>query len=694
MRNKLIQLQGLLAQGLVGRENAIRVALLGLIAGENTLFIGPPGTAKSMIARRVSEAINPEGQHDYFEYLLTKFSTPEELFGPLSLTALKQDQFKRNTTGYLPTVKVAFLDEIFKASSSILNSLLTILNERKFHNGNASEIIPLQSLIAASNELPKGQPELAALYDRFLLRYFIDYLESSQRESLFDLEVLSPLLPENQLSLSDLTLIIRRAKQVTFPAEIQQVIQQIWKEHQEIFKENADEHLSDRRFVKVINLLRFSAATNERQHTDLSDVMLLKDCLWNDDANAGKVGEIVRGVLQRFDRIVTLETTYHEPILITPTVNQTPATNVLKGYRGSGTADDPFLIEGLDQLIGLQHPNIGQKGYYFKQTVEINCSQVTSWPKIIFCGHYNGNGQLIWTTEKYVQLFDKVKNSTFLDLEIKGLIFSELIEDSLVNHLKSDRTITWKAINSSLSMCTSRDYIAYSSDKCKIDYCTTGFTIVKRAAYHTKISNCLVKVEFSGKGINLNMSGIAQELNECEVNKCFIASNINLFSENSRSNSLLGTIGAVVAGPDGLSGLNFSGVSCAAKSRSVIQNCAIGKIGKNAQVYLTGRIVTQKEDDVTLKNNISLDFNKPDNLVNRLGADKEDGLDISPVVFNQYYLEDNLGWDFKSIWQWDDTLGHPVLRSQPIVNFVRISKSRDKASLLYYQLRKNIWLVK
>lgn len=189
IKQKLATLLAQLNEGLVERDEAMKLALLSLLAGENILLVGPPGTAKSLISRQVAKVLKDDDKEgaSHFEYLLTKFSTPEEIFGPLSISKLKEDRFERNTSGYLPSVQVAFLDEIFKASSSILNALLTILNERIYHNGALVQKVPLRSLIAASNELPTGQEELGALYDRFLLRSFVDYVSEDNLHKLFTL---------------------------------------------------------------------------------------------------------------------------------------------------------------------------------------------------------------------------------------------------------------------------------------------------------------------------------------------------------------------------------------------------------------------------------------------------------------------------------------------------------------------------
>jgi len=293
VKKKISKLVEALNHGLVERTTEIKLSLIALLAQENIILIGPPGTAKSEISRRISQVVKDT---DYYEYLLTKFTTPEEIFGPLSIKELKEGVFKRNTKGYLPSSGVVFLDEIFKANSAILNSLLTIINERIFHNGSKKEPVPLLSLISASNELPIGDSELEALYDRFLIRKYVDYVSDDNLDALFNVDNEPFQLDEDlKLSVEEIQVVVRLAREVIIPENLISVIKDIRYKLKEEFKDNLDEKFSDRRLVKIQKLLKVSAYLNDRDKVNFSDILILNHCLWNNPDNR----EVVKNIISK-----------------------------------------------------------------------------------------------------------------------------------------------------------------------------------------------------------------------------------------------------------------------------------------------------------------------------------------------------------------------------------------------------------
>ena len=282
LKKRLAHLINTLQHGFIERDTAVRLALLSLLSGEHLLLVGAPGTAKSQLARRLHLVLKGG---DYFERLLTKFSVPEELFGPLSIKSLEQDRYHRLTKNYLPSAAIAFIDEIFKANSAILNSLLTLLNEREFDNGDQRVKVPLLSVIGASNELPEDE-ELAALYDRFLCRYEVQPVSDEQFLSLLTLperrrpeqdKQLDLNSPESArcLELEELDDIARQAVNMPIPEEVLNLLQSL-----RIFLSSQKISVSDRRWRKVVKLLQVSAFTNGQDSVTVWDCFLLQHCLW------------------------------------------------------------------------------------------------------------------------------------------------------------------------------------------------------------------------------------------------------------------------------------------------------------------------------------------------------------------------------------------------------------------------------
>jgi len=276
IHEKLKKLGAHLEGGLVGRRDHARMLLLAAMAGENAILFGPPGTAKSLLARRLKDCFADDVR--YFECLLTKFSMPEEVFGPVSLKGLEQDIFRRVYDRYMPGAGVAFIDETFKANSAILNSMLTILNEREFDTGNERVKVPLRCVVGASNEMPK-EAELEALYDRFIIRMRVDRLQDEEQLAQFLTASFEYEAPKAELRLTkaDLEEAAKLAKALPIEEPVIQLLVDLreWCHGKGI-------KISDRRLGKIKRMLQVAAATSGRETTSLSDAWVVRHCAWDD----------------------------------------------------------------------------------------------------------------------------------------------------------------------------------------------------------------------------------------------------------------------------------------------------------------------------------------------------------------------------------------------------------------------------
>jgi MoxR-like ATPase len=286
---KLRAIESELGALFVEREEVVRAMLLALLSREHLALIGPPGTAKSMLITELAKRVGDSAGNGLrcFIYLLTKFTTPEELFGPVSISGLKADDYRRVTTGKLADVELAFLDETFKASSAILNYLLRLMNEREFENGRHAAQTPLISLFGASNELPQ-EAELEALFDRFLLRMTVGYVSEGGFNRLQQLLANHQAKQAPQtITQAELAALQQAVERIPIPGAIIDTIAQL---RRDLGAKGI--RVSDRRWGKTHGVLRAHALLEGRSAIEEDDLAILKHVLWSSPDQQAEISRL------------------------------------------------------------------------------------------------------------------------------------------------------------------------------------------------------------------------------------------------------------------------------------------------------------------------------------------------------------------------------------------------------------------
>ncbi|UKK55212.1 AAA family ATPase [Prevotella sp. E2-28] len=299
MKDRILSLLGTINKGIYEKETELSLSLMAALAGESVILLGPPGVAKSMVARRLKLAFKDARS---FEYLMSRFSTPDEIFGPVSIRKLKDaDKYERNTEGYLPTADVVFLDEIWKAGPAIQNTLLTVINEKLFRNGDTEVHLPLKLLLAASNELPTQGEGLEALWDRFIIRIECGNIKDVKSFNAMlldntadgDIEVADGL----QITDEEYCQWNKAIDTVAVSEEVLRIINVIRKSLGSVTIAQTDErhnvYVSDRRWKKIVRLLRTSAFVHDRTEVTADDLLPVYNCLWQEPEECEGIRAIV-----------------------------------------------------------------------------------------------------------------------------------------------------------------------------------------------------------------------------------------------------------------------------------------------------------------------------------------------------------------------------------------------------------------
>lgn len=336
------QLEDLLNSEIVEHQEAVHGAVLALVTGEHIFLLGPPGGAKSLLADRMRARI---GNARQFKTLLSPFATPEGIFGPWDLMALKEGRYARLPEGYLAAVELAFIDEIWNASDAILHDLHMVTNEREVVNDGRIVPVPLSTMICASNVLPQNS-HLTAIYDRILLRYVVPHIiDDGNFVKMLRLSIDQPM---PIMAWAD----VQTAKdQVAAVAVDDEVFTALTEVRRDLRAKNID--ITDRRFKRALRILQGEAWLEGLEAVDVDQIMVLTHVLWDDPAQIPDVESILsekaspreKEALELLDEIAK----------INDLVQKAKASDNEEQQSALGLEAYPKVHEALKQIVSIQN---------------------------------------------------------------------------------------------------------------------------------------------------------------------------------------------------------------------------------------------------------------------------------------------------------------------------------------------------
>lgn len=306
------------------REDVIRGGLLALLGRKNILLLGPPGTAKSMIASGICKRIK-DGKYKWL--LMSKTTPPEALFGQISVKGFKEDEQRRITTNRLPEADVAFLDEIYNSGAAVLNSLLTIINERKFENNGIENNVPLQTVFAASNQIPAEDSEIHAFRDRFLLKYDVKYIR--EISTLIEMLKGDDKKSVTQITLDDLKAAQKEVRNISIPDEVYDLYAKA-----RIELERNSLMPSDRTMKSSIDIVKAQTWMMGLEEAIPESFAVCSHIFWDDPKDQKRVKEIILSISSK--ELLAMEQAYEEASeLIRPRISMESETELAESAESN-----------------------------------------------------------------------------------------------------------------------------------------------------------------------------------------------------------------------------------------------------------------------------------------------------------------------------------------------------------------------